>query len=270
MSVASWAVTVAAPASERSTSRVSVVFRPRRRLLARLDDLVVEPSHLELPPGAHVAGPGADVVRDGVEPRPAGHQAPEAGAVVAPGGVVEVRQAEVVGELVGEDTQPAVLRLGRVVTDPDARVAERHTAELVAVGPRPPQVGGVGVPAVAPDGVLALGAVAGLLPFAGVDRLEVVDVAVRLVEVAVTVVVVPVPDVVVGEVVADLGVAPALVLLVLVPGLGGVLDVVPVAVGLARAITLDGVVAVRASLSGTVTQSLTSPVVLKRPPDCLR
>ena len=51
----------------------------------------------------------------------------------------------------------------------------------------------------APDGVRALGAAAGLLAFAGMDRLEVVDVAVRLVEVAVAVVVVAIPDVERGQ-----------------------------------------------------------------------
>ena len=54
---------------------------------------------------------------------------------------------------------------------------------------------GVRERAMAPDGVGALGAAAGLLAFAGVDRLEVVDIAVRLVEVAVAVVVVAIPDV---------------------------------------------------------------------------
>src|SRR4051794_27692202 len=47
----------------------------------------------------------------------------------------------------------------------------------------------------APDGVGALRAAAGLLAFAGVHRLEVVDVPIGLVEVAVAVVVVAVPDV---------------------------------------------------------------------------
>ena len=52
-----------------------------------------------------------------------------------------------------------------------------------------------GVPAVAPDGVFARRAATRLLAFAGVDGLEVVDVAVRLVEVSVAVVVVAIPDV---------------------------------------------------------------------------
>ena len=56
----------------------------------------------------------------------------------------------------------------------------------------------------APDGVRALRAAARLLALAGVDRLEVVDVAVRLVEVAVAVVVVAIPDVELRQVVVDL------------------------------------------------------------------
>jgi len=60
-----------------------------------------------------------------------------------------------------------------------------------------------------PDRVLALRAAAGLLALAGVNGLEVVDVAVGLVEVAVTVVVVPIDLIELGEVALDLGVAPA-------------------------------------------------------------
>ena len=56
----------------------------------------------------------------------------------------------------------------------------------------------------APDGVGALRAAAGLLALAGVHGLEVVDVAVGLVEVAVAVEVVAVPHVELGEVGVDL------------------------------------------------------------------
>jgi hypothetical protein len=56
----------------------------------------------------------------------------------------------------------------------------------------------------APDGVAALGPAAGLLTFAGVDRLEVIDVAVGLVEVAVAIEVVAVPDVELSQIGVDL------------------------------------------------------------------
>src|SRR5699024_3147656 len=221
-----------------------------RLLLTGLDGLVVEPAELQLLPGTHVARAGADVLRAVVQPAAGGHQGPEAGAVVAAHRVVHVRETEVVAELVGEDAEAAVLRLGRVVTDPEAGVAQLDAALLVLLGAGLADVVAEGVPAVAPDGVLALGAAAGLLALTGVDRLEVVDVAVRLVEVAVTVVVVAVPDVELREVVADLRVALALGLLVLVPGGGGVLDVVPVALGLAGAVPLLGVVAVAGLVVG--------------------
>ncbi len=104
-------------------------------------------------------------------------------------------------ELVGEDAQAAVLRLDGVVTDPDAggvvrdRVGRvRALAEAAAVGAdvHTGQATGaagleVGVPAVAPDGVGAVGRVTGRLVAARVDDLEVVDEAVGLVEVAVPV-----------------------------------------------------------------------------------
>ena len=169
-----------------------------------------------------------------VEPRATAHQRPEGGAVVAAVGVVEVGQAEVVAELVREDAEAAVLGLGRVVTDPDAGVTELHAAELVDAGPGLAGAGGVGVPAVRPDGVVALGAAAGLLALTGVDRLEVVDVAVGLVEVAVAVVVVAVDLVELREVGLDLGVVLPGGLLGGVPGRRGVLDVGPVAVGCRR------------------------------------
>ena len=102
-------------------------------------------------------------------------------------------------ELVREHADAAVLGLDGVVADPVAGAAEAD-ARRSRVGTPPttgptPCAAAVGVRAVAPDGVGALGAATGLLAFAGVDRLEVVDVAVRLVEVAVTVEVVAIPDV---------------------------------------------------------------------------
>ena len=118
------------------------------------------------------------------------HQGPEAGAVLAAAGVVEVGQAEVVAELVGEDAEAAVLRLGGVVADPEAGVADLDAAVLVATAGPPLRVG-VDRPAVRPDRRRGC---AGLLALTGVHGLEVVDVAVRLVEVAVPVVVEAVPD----------------------------------------------------------------------------
>src|SRR6185436_20580369 len=118
--------------------------------------------------------------------------------------VVLVRQVEVVRELVREHANAAVLRLDRVVADPDAGAADLDAAELVVA-----RAGGSDqvverIPAMRPDRVGALRAAAGLLADAGVDRLEVVDIAVRLVEVAVTVVVVPIPDVELLQVLVDL------------------------------------------------------------------
>src|SRR5690606_13261253 len=80
--------------------------------------------------------------------------------------------------------------------------------------------------------VLTLGAATGLLALAGVDQLDVVDITVRLVEVAVTVVVEPVPLVEARQVLLDLDVGHAGRLGVLVPGVGAVLHEVPVRVGL--------------------------------------
>src|SRR5665811_1326077 len=127
-----------------------------------------------------------------VQPRAAAHQGPETGAVLATSGVVEVRQTEVVAELVGEDTEATVLGLGGVVTDPHPGVTYLGTSSEVARWASGTKVCGVDVPAVGPDGVRALRAAAGFFALPGVNRLEVVDIAVGLVEVAVVVVVVAV------------------------------------------------------------------------------
>ena len=112
-------------------------------------------------------------------------------------------------ELVGEHAESAVLGLGRVVEDPVAGVADLDAAGQVArVRGRRHAVrarGEVrvegGTAAVRPDRPRGR---AGLLAGTGVDRLEVVDVAVGLVEVAVVVDVVAVPLVEPGEVVLHL------------------------------------------------------------------
>ncbi len=86
-------------------------------------------------------------------------------------------------------------------------------------------VGGVvSIPAVAPDGIGALSAAAGLFAFTGMDRLEVIDVAIGLVEVAVAVVVVAVPDIERRQVGVDLGQCLACGNLSVVPGIDGVID----------------------------------------------
>ncbi|MGC0409925.1 hypothetical protein RKD31_003168 [Streptomyces sp. SAI-163] len=132
--------------------------------------------------------------------------------------------------LVRVDAESAVLRLDGVVADPDAGVADLGAAELVVGGAGGAGVGAEGVPAVGPDGVLALRAATGGLVLAGVHDLEVVDVAVGLVEVAVAVEVVAVPLVVLGQLGLDLGVGAAGRLLVGDPGGDAVLHRVPGAV----------------------------------------
>ncbi len=130
------------------------------------------------------------------------------------------------------DAESAVLRLDGVVADPDAGVADRGAAQLVAGRTRGAGVGAERVPAVLrPDRVLALRAAARGLVLTGVHDLEVVDVAVGLVEVAVAVVVVAVPLVVLGQVRLDVRVGPAGRLLVGDPGGDTVPDRVPGARG---------------------------------------
>ena len=190
-------------------------------------DVVVEPAQLQLLPCAEVAGARTDAfVVLGRQPA-LRHQRPELDAVVAAEAVVQVGQAEVVAVLVGEHADAAVLRLHRVVADPDAGVADLAAAERVVGRSAGADRGGLGVPAMRPDGVLALVRIAVGLVASGVHDLEVVDVAVGLVEVAVTVVVVAIPAVERLELLLDLGGRTTLLLLVVDPGVHGVLDEVP-------------------------------------------
>ena len=143
-------------------------------------------------------------------------------------------------ELVGEHAQATVLGLDGVVTDEVLGPTDLRAAAEVVDAPDAGAGGAVpraDVPAVRPDGVLVG---AGLLALAGVHGLEVVDVAVGLVEVAVAVEVVAVPLVELREVVVDLGGAQAGRELRGIPGVGRVVDERPGA-----ALVLDRVVAVR-------------------------
>jgi hypothetical protein len=106
---------------------------------------------------------------------------------------------------VREHAEAAVLRLDRVVADPDAGRVVRIREETAVVRERVPVGSGVeadvpagadgeaGGGAVRPDRVRALVRIACGLVAAGVDDLEVVDERVRLAEVPVTVDVEPIP-----------------------------------------------------------------------------
>ena len=103
-----------------------------------------------------------------VEPyEPLRVERPEAGRVLratgVAAGVVEVGQAEVVAELVAEDADAAVLGLDGVVADPEVRCRRSGRRRAVWAGAGRADAVVERVPAVAPDGVGALGAAAGLL-----------------------------------------------------------------------------------------------------------
>ena len=143
-----------------------------------------------------------------------------------------------------EYTQAAVLRLDRVVADPNAgRVAgNRHTGgnttttsvdaaerHQVPLDDRPACADrrDLGVPAMAPDRIASLLRVARGLVAASVHDLEVIDVPIGLVEVAVVVVVVAVPLVERLEVLGDLLHRLARIELRLYPECHGVADQEP-------------------------------------------
>ncbi len=57
----------------------------------------------------------------------------------------------------------------------------------------------------APDGISALGTAAGFFTLAGMNSLEVIDIAVGLVEVPIAIIIVAIPDIKLGQVSIDLG-----------------------------------------------------------------
>ena len=184
-------------------------------VLAGDDDLVVEPAELQLVPGAEVGTVQADaLVALGADPA-LGHDRPPVHRVLAGAGP-RCRSGPADrgrGRTRGRRRSSRRSRAGSCSHPPTGRCCRpgRRRACCCA-GPD----GGVleGVPAVAPDRVLALLLVTVGLVATGVDDLEVVDVAVGLVEVAVAVVVVAVPLVVRRQVGLDLRVGAALGLLV--------------------------------------------------------
>jgi hypothetical protein len=115
---------------------------------------------------------------------------------------------------VREHREAAVLRLDRVVRDPQAGGADLRAAVLVVGRTLLADQVLECLPAVRPDRVFALLGIAVGLVAAGVDDLEVVDVPVGLVEVAIVVEVVAVPLVIRREVRLDLLVAAALGVLI--------------------------------------------------------
>ncbi len=173
----------------------------------------------------------ADVLGPIAHPGTLGHQRPEGGAVRAAGGIVEVRQSEVVAVLVDENADTAVFGLDGVLADPVVAAADLAAARRVECRSGRSDALVEGIPAVAPDRGLTQRTASGLFAFPGVDRLERVDVAVRLVEIAVTVVVVAIPDIELTEVRVDLRRALAGRDLRVVPGVHRILQEVPHSVG---------------------------------------
>src|SRR5665647_866798 len=112
---------------------------------------------------------GADVLGAVVQPRAGGHVRPEARAVLATCRVVQVRQTEVVRELVREHTYAAVLGLDCVVTDPVLAVSDLDASGEIALGTGRAVVGVVRIPAMAPDRALAEHAAARFVALAGVE-----------------------------------------------------------------------------------------------------
>src|SRR5665647_2309290 len=102
-------------------------------------------------------------------------------------------------KLVSEDTHAAVLGLDGVLADPVVAVSDLDAAVLVEGRAGCADQVGVGIPAVAPDGLGAQCPAASLFTLARMHRLASVDVAVRLAKAAVAVVVSAVPLVEVSQ-----------------------------------------------------------------------
>ncbi len=78
-----------------------------------------------------------------------------------------------------------------------------------------------------PNGIRALGAAAGLLAFTSMDSLEVIDVTIRLIEVAIAIIVIAIPDIELGQIGADLSRGLAGCDLGVIPGIDRITDKQP-------------------------------------------
>ena len=112
--------------------------------------------------------------------------------------VVQIREPQVVPELVREHTDAAVLRLDGVVTHPEIRSRKVVTSEMTPLGSE--IFIEIRVPPMTPDRVAALRAAACFLAHARMHDAEVIDIAIRLSENAVPVAIVPVDLIGVHEV----------------------------------------------------------------------
>src|SRR5690349_12035945 len=195
-------------------------------MLARLASkrhIVIQPAKLQFLPDAHICRGIADTLAAPIANVGArGHQGPEARGILActnrgagiPGRIIQVRQANIVPVLVSEYAQTAVLRLnsvviypntGGVVGDCDRGIGRRTTRPGIKASqgvkvavyhrsiytPRCEEC----IPAMAPDCIRALVRIASGLVATCMNNLEVVDVAIGLIEVAIAIIVIAIPHI---------------------------------------------------------------------------
>src|SRR5687767_2246238 len=98
-------------------------------------------------------------------------------------------------KLMCKDTHAAILRLDGVIADPIVTPANLHAAKFVEGGTGQSNIGKECIPAVAPDGIRALCTTTSFLTFTGMDRLEVINVAIRLIKVAIAVIIIAIPHI---------------------------------------------------------------------------
>src|SRR5512142_917789 len=106
-------------------------------------------------------------------------------------------------ELMREHTYATVLRLNRVVADPVTGTTHRGASQRIEGWARTGRRIVIGIPAMTPDGVLALCTTTRLFAVAGMDDLEVIDITIGFVEVAIPVIVIAIPDIELAQVGID-------------------------------------------------------------------
>ena len=75
--------------------------------------------------------PGSDIIDTTAHPGARGHQGPEAGAILSPRSVVQVRQTQVMPELVSEDPYTTVFRHNGVISYPEIAVTDADAAIFI-------------------------------------------------------------------------------------------------------------------------------------------
>ena len=175
-----------------------------RSLLTGEHDLVLRPVEEELLVGAHRNRLGTNAFRrdTGAAIGAAGIKRPEACRVLSAAGiarcVIQIRQAKIVTELMGEHAHAAIFRFDGVIANPVVGATDLNTTKAMRTYTIRTIGAEIGIPTMAPDGIGTLGTTTGFFTRTRVDGLEMVDITIGFIEVTITIRIVTIPDIILG------------------------------------------------------------------------